>query len=87
MNLLIKYLKALKWVCENDNIDIVILPNGDRINESLRNKDIREKWIKLNAEISKEATESPVFDSYLNVMLAKYDKERKDIIEKARETQ
>ena len=85
MNLLIRYLKAVKWLCKDENIDIVI-KSDVRMSFGLKEEKICKNWEELNAEVSKEALESPVFDSYLNVMLNKYDEERKEKIKKIRES-
>lgn len=82
MNLLIRYLKALKWICEADNINIIIISENERADENLKNEKIRDNWNKLNAEISKEALSNIIFNNYLDVMLSKYDVERREKIGK-----
>ena len=85
MSLLIRYLKAVKWLCEGENIDIVI-KNDVRMSFGLKEEKICKNWEELNEEVSKQALESSIFDSYLNVMLNKYDEERKEKIKKIRES-
>ena len=79
-------MKALKWICNENNIDVVILPNETRVSENLRDEKIRKNWIELNAEISKNATESILFEEYLKVFLNKFEDEEKKKIEKLKET-
>lgn len=80
-------MKALKWICNENNIDVVILPNETRVSENLRDEKIRKNWIELNAEINKNATESVVFAAYLDVFLNKFEDAEKEKIKKIKETQ
>ena len=82
------YINKLKWLSEHieqfiEYKGIWIHPKLLEINK-VTGKCFADEWIKLNAEVSKQALASPVFDSYLNVMLNKYDDERKEKIKKAR---
>ena len=78
-------MKALKWVCDGDNINIVILENETRVSENLKNEKIRKNWIELNAEISKNALESVVFAAYLDVFLNKFEEDEKKKIEQLKQ--
>ena len=78
-------MKALKWVCNGDNINIVILENETRVSENLKDEKIRKNWIELNAEISKNAIESVVFAAYLDVFLNKFKDDEKKKIEQLKQ--
>lgn len=49
-------------------------------------KKLEKNWIELNAEISKNATESILFEEYLKVFLNKFEDEEKKKIKKLKET-
>ena len=56
----------------------IILDTGERINEKLKDKETREKWEKINAEISAEAEKDVGFRVAVDEILERLDKEYKD---------
>ena len=68
---------AVKWILTGSNKDI-ILSTGERINEKLKDKETREKWEKINAEISAEAEKDAGFRVAVDEILERLDKEYKD---------
>ena len=68
---------AVKWILTGSNKDI-ILSTGERINEKLKDKETREKWEKINAEISAEAEKDLGFRVAVDEILERLDKEYKD---------
>ena len=67
----------MKWLIAGNNVDIV-LPTGERINEKLKEQAIREKWEKLNAEISEEAEKDLSFKQAVEEVLETIDRQHKD---------
>ena len=68
---------AVKWILTGSNKDI-ILSTGERINEKLKDKETREKWEKINAEISAEAEKDVGFRVAVDEILERLDKEYKN---------
>ena len=68
---------AVKWILTGSNKDI-ILSTGERINEKLKDKETREKWEKINAEISAEAEKDLGFRVAVDEILERLDKEYKN---------
>ena len=62
----------MKWLIAGNNLDIV-LTTGERINEKLK-----EKWEKLNAEISEEAEKDLSFKQAVEEVLETIDRQFKE---------
>ena len=77
MSILKKYSMAVKWILTGSNKDI-ILSTGERINEKLKDKETREKWEKINSEISAEAEKDMGFRVAVDEILERLDKEYKN---------
>lgn len=67
----------MKWLITGNNLDIV-LPTGERINEKLKERATREKWEKLNAEISEEAEKDLSFKQAVEEVLETIDRQFKE---------
>ena len=72
-----RYAAAVKWLITGNNLDIV-LPTGERINEKLKERATREKWEKLNAEISEEAEKDLSFKQAVEEVLETIDRQFKE---------
>ena len=54
------------------------MDTGERINEKLKDKETRDKWEKINAEISEEAEKDTGFRVAVDEVLKKLDMEYKE---------
>ena len=72
-----RYAAAVKWLIAGNNLDIV-LTTGERINEKLKERATREKWEKLNAEISEEAEKDLSFKQAVEEVLETIDRQFKE---------
>lgn len=67
----------MKWLIAGNNVDIV-LTTGERINEKLKEQATRDKWEKLNAEISEEAEKDLSFKQAVEEVLETIDRQHKE---------